>query len=523
MGLCTGSCQQTADAPAVLAPPLPEDLAQRLAFTDGTLGAGLDVAPTLGRREGFSRMLGGLAAADIDDDLDVDLLLVYPGVRGALLLENVGSGRFEERTATTLDEPALPAAAGALWLDDDGDGDLDLLLTSHSAEGARYFRQQEGVWRREERPGLSSLRYAVSPTAADVNLDGWLDLFVTHWDLALAHFLDRDHDEDYVYFLLGGAGGFAAPSAPVGLDEEALPFSFAGHFLDLDGDRYPELLLASDFGASRVFKNESGMAFRPLDVELSDEHGMGAALIDFDNDGDHDWFVTSIAAPAELAHLPEAENYTGNRLYRNDGAGHFVDVSDESFVRDGGWGWGACAADFDNDGHLDLFHANGFEPTDRSADFFRHDPARLFLNLGDGRFVDVAPHTGLVDNDQGRAAVCFDHDDDGDVDIIVMNYRAPPRLWRNDAPSRRHFLQVSLRGLAPNTRAVGATVELVAGGVTQTRVITAGNTYLGQPPYRVHFGLGEQILVDELRVHWPDGVVTVERDVAVDQHLLLRR
>lgn len=524
-GLCVllSGCPSTADTPTHIAPALPDDLALRLAFTDHTAAAGLGVAPTPGRLEGFSRMLGGLAAADVDDDRDVDLLLIYPGARGTLLFENVGSGQFEDCTADKIEEAALPSAAGALWLDDDGDGDLDLLVTSHSAEGARYFRQHEGVWRRDERTGIAALRYAVSPTAADVNLDGWLDLFVTHWDLSLAHFLDGEHEEEYLYLLLGGAGGFTTPSIPMGLDEDELPFSFAGHFLDLDGDRYPELLLASDFGESRVLKNDQGTVFHPLEQPLSDEHGMGAALIDFDNDGDQDWFVTSIAAPAELAHLPEAENYTGNRLYRNDGAGKFTDVSAEAFVRDGGWGWGACAADFDNDGHLDLFHTNGFEPYDRSADFFRKDPARLFLNLGDGRFVDVAPHVGLSDDNQGRGTVCFDHDDDGDVDIFVMNYRAPPRLWRNDAPARYHFLHVSLRGPAPNTRAVGAILELESGGVTQSRVITAGNTYLGQPPYRVHFGLGQHDRIEELRVHWPDGTVTTERDIAADQHLVLQR
>jgi hypothetical protein len=512
-------------------PALPPDLAQRIAFVDGTEAAGLGAAPTQGRLQAVHRMLGGLAAEDIDDDGDVDLLLVYPSDHGALLYENDG-GVFREVTSTRIDDAMIPAAAGALWLDDDGDGDLDLVVTAYATEGARYFRQTEGMWRYEPRAGIDQLTFALSPTAGDVDGDGWLDLFVTHWDPAARSLLgggtagtsdDSDTDDDLVFLLRGGAEGFVAAGAESGMTASALPFSFAGHFLDVSGDGYPELLLASDFGKSRVLVNDAGASFRRLEVSLTDEHGMGAALLDFDNDGDQDWFVTSIAAPAELAHLPEAVGYTGNRLYRNDGDGVFTDVSQDAFVRDGGWGWGACAADFDNDGWVDLFHTNGFDPEDRSIDFFRDDPARLFLNLQDGRFVDVAPHVGIVDADQGRAVVCVDHDDDGDVDIVVMNHRSPPRLWRNEAPSRRHFLTVDLRAPPPDTRALGATILVRTGGLTQTRVVSAGNTYLAQQPARAHFGLGDSDTVDELRVVWPDGGVTVEEDLAADQHVVIRR
>ncbi|MFZ9887643.1 MAG: CRTAC1 family protein [Myxococcota bacterium] len=516
-------CRQAPSPPRDDTPVLPADLAQRLAFSDGTENAGLGAAPAQGRLEGFPRMLGGIAAADIDDDLDIDLLLLYPGLRGMALFENLGGGLFEEVTTLKVDAPQLIHAAGGLWLDDDGDGDLDLLITAHDLKGAHYFRQMEGHWHMEPAAGLDAVRYAVSPTAADINRDGWLDLFVTHWDLALAHFLAEDTEEELLFLLHGGADGFQPPPTAMGLDEETLPFSFAGHFIDIDEDDLPELLLASDFGESRILKNEGGVHFSRMEAPLSDEHGMGAVVFDFDNDGDQDWFVTSIATPAELAELPEAENYTGNRLYRNEGAGRFIDVTETSFLRDGGWGWGACAADFDNDGWQDLFHTNGFEPYDISASLFRKDPARLFLNLGDGRFVDVASPVGLLDDDQGRGIACFDYDDDGDVDIIIMNYRSAPRLWRNDSPSANHFLQLSLRGPPPNTRAVGATVDIDVGSATQSRVVTAGNTYIGQQPYRLHFGLGAEERVDEIRVRWPDGVVTVERDVAADQHLVLRR
>jgi hypothetical protein len=512
-------------------PALPADLAQRLAFVDGTAAAGLSGAPAQGPLLAIQRMLGGLAATDVDDDGDVDLLLVYPTDHGVRFFDNDG-GVFFDVTQARIDQPLLPGAAGALWLDDDGDGDLDLLVTAYASTGARYFRQTGGLWQHEPRPGIDALRYAVSPTAGDVDLDGWLDLFVTHWDLSADTFFGDD-DVAHTFLLYGGAEGFVAAAAAAGLTEDTLPFSFAAHFVDVTGDRHPELLVASDFGRSRVLEREAAAndggvddgraGFRRRDAPLTDEHGMGAAVFDADNDGDQDWFVTSIAAPPELAYRPEAVGYSGNRLYRNEGDGAFVDVSASAFVRDGGWGWGACAADFDNDGWVDLFHTNGFEPEEDHLDFFRDDPARLFLNLRDGRFVDVAPHVGIFDPDQGRAVACFDHDDDGDVDIVVMNHLVPPRLWRNEAPRSHHFLKVSLRAPSPNTRAIGATIVVTAGGLTQTKVVFAGNTFLGQQPDQQHFGLGAHDRVDELRILWPDGNETVQHDLVADQHVVVHR
>ena len=514
--------EKPSNAQTLQPPELPADLAQRLAFVDGTNDAGLSAAPVQNSIAPPKRMLGGLSAADIDDDGDVDLAIVYPSDRGFLLFANDG-GFFRDITGTHVDDPLLPGAAGALWIDEDGDDDLDLVVVSYANETPRFFRQTNGRWTKEPL-AFAGLRYAVSPTAGDVNGDGWLDLFVSHWNVNIDVFFgDGDIEGDLTYLLLGSPNGWVEAAPEVGLTENSLLYSFSGHFLDVTGDSLPELLVASDFGFSRIFENNGGSQFTDLETELTDQHGMGSALIDFDNDGDQDWFVTSIAAPPEYADLPEAAEYTGNRLYRNDGEGRFVDVSETAFVRDGGWGWGACAADFDNDGLVDLFHVNGFEPElGQNLDLFLDDASRLFLNLGDGRFIDVAPHVGLVDHDQGRGVACFDHDRDGDVDIMVMNYQAPLRLWRNEAPARNRYLEVSLRAPSPNTRAIGASIEVRAGSLVQTRVVAAGNGFIGQQPDEVHFGLSENSNVDELRVTWPDGSVTVQHDVATNQRIVVR-
>jgi hypothetical protein len=522
--LLAPSCKEVppASGEAPLQPlALPADLGQRLTFVDGTEASGLSAAPVQGALSPPNRMLGGLSAADVEGDGDIDLAVVYPGGRGVTLFENE-DGVFRDVTGSRFDDPFMPAS-GALWVDQDGDDDLDLVVLTYTPETPRFFRQTDGMWRKEplDFPGL---RYGVSPTAGDLNGDGWLDLFVTHWNVNIdVYFGNGDIEGALTYLLLGSPEGWAEAPAESGLSEEVLPYSFAAHILDVTGDRLPDLLVASDFGFSRVFENKGGNRFSQLDTDLTDQHGMGAALVDFDNDGDQDWFVTSIAAPPEYAAHPLAVEYTGNRLYRNDGEARFVDVSEKANVRDGGWGWGACAADFDNDGWVDLFHVNGFEPElGQNLDMFLEDASRLFLNNRDGRFIDVAPHVGLVDHDQGRGVTCFDYDRDGDVDILVMNYRAPLRVWRNDAPAGNHFLDVSLRAPAPNTRAIGASIEVRAGALVQTRVVTAGNGYIGQQPDEVHFGLAEHGIIDEVRVTWPDGTETVQRDVATNQRVVVR-
>lgn len=166
-----------------------------------------------------------------------------------------------------------------------------------------------------------------------MNRDGLLDLFVTHWSLPLGHFLARNQGATFTYLLVGNPGGFHSPDDGMGLGEGVFPYTFTGHFTELDDDRFPELLVASDFGQSRVLNNENESFLRSLKAKLSDEHAVGAALFDFDNDGDEDWFVTSIAAPVEFADRPEAKPCTGNRLYQNEGNGEYVEVSENALTQ----------------------------------------------------------------------------------------------------------------------------------------------------------------------------------------------
>jgi hypothetical protein len=245
---------------------------------------------------------------------------------------------------------------------------------------------------------------------------------------------------------------------------------------------------------------------------------MGAAPADFDNDGDVDWFVTSILDPDGFA---EAHwGVTGNRYYRNRGDGTFEDATDTAGVRDGGWGWAACAQDFNLDGYLDIFHANGYSAS-QAADFYE-DTARLFVSRGDGTFEERAIELGLDDPDQGRGAACFDYDGDGDVDVFISNNDEPARLWRNGAQTLGNgWLHVSVHGTGLNTQAIGARVYATIGDTTQLREIRAGSNFESQDPPIAYFGLGNASSVDELRVVWPDGATVSQTHVTPNQKLTI--
>ena len=207
-------------------------------------------------------------------------------------------------------------------------------------------------------------------------------------------------------------------------------------------------------------------------------------------------------------------------MYRNRGDGTFEDVTDVAGVRLGHWGWGSCFADFNNDGHLDLFHVNGFlldESDPGASSIFIDDPVRMFVSNGNGTFTEQSAVLGLDDTSQGRGVSCFDYDRDGDLDIFIANFGAPPRLYRNDGGNKQHYLGVSLKGDSPNTEAIGARVYVTAGGITQMRELRAGSNFESQNPVDAHFGLGEATSVIKVRVVWPNGKDSILHNVTADQ------
>ena len=303
-------------------------------------------------------------------------------------------------------------------------------------------------------------------------------------------------------------------------------FSFTPNITDINNDSWPDVLLASDFGTTRKFISNGldGNGQLSFDVVqpdvLSDENGMGASVADYDNDGDMDWFVTSIWDPDGIA---EGNwGVTGNRLYNNDGNGNFTDVTDFAGVREGYWGWASCFADFNNDGYLDIYHENGF-PIPIAQEFV-NDPARLFMANGYGSFTELSASSGLQYTGQGRGVSCFDYDLDGDIDILVMPNDDDVLLYRNDLNNGNHYLTVLLDDESSNSSAIGAKITLHGTFGLQTREVTAGSNFVSNNGFRQHFGLGINSSPQSLEVHWPDGEnLFLAGPVPIDQTLIVGR
>jgi hypothetical protein len=501
-----------------------------LRFSDVTLEAGLDYSHGYtGPTPEHAVVAGGAAAGDFDGDGYVDLYVVRGTLGPNLLFRNQGDGTFQEVGESAGVAVAGSHGSGPLFADLDGDGRLDLFVGAVEGDPIHVFRNRGdgGFDDVTLASGIDPPGPTISAAAADVDRDGDLDLFLTHWNWELpagptGHLWQNDGGG--VFHDVSVQAGITAvlPVPTPFVPDNPLDLSFTPNFVDVDDDGWPDLLLTSDFRTSQLLRNSGDGSFEDATPDVvSDENGMGAAIGDYDGDLDLDWFVTSIYDPD----IPPDVNWggSGNRLYRNEGQGVFSDVTDAAGVREGFWGWGTCFADFDNDADLDLFHVNGWPGDAR----FAQDPSRLFLSNGDGTFTERSAELGLVDTGDGRGVVCFDYDRDGDLDIFVANNRQPPTLFRNDLPRVHRSLTLRLLGPEGNPQGIGARIYLTSDGFVspgerglarrrhvQVRAIRAGSNYVSQDPAEAHFGLGRAARVSRIDVHWPDGAVSSHRQRA---------
>jgi hypothetical protein len=233
------------------------------------------------------------------------------------------------------------------------------------------------------------------------------------------------------------------------------------------------------------------------DSSFNDKNAMGLAVGDIDNDGKQDFFMTGIWGIGETI---------GNKLIKNNGGGKFTDISFSAGIFDGSWGWGACMADFNLDGYLDIFNVNGW--SNDGWNNYDSDLSRLFINLKNGTFKESSAKAGMYDATQGRGIVCADFDNDGDVDILVTHrgYVNAVTLWRNDMTGQ-NSLKVKLIGHGLNSEAVGARITIEMGGQKQMREIMINSNFISQNPTLQVFGLGKADHVDMIIVEWPDGKV----------------
>jgi hypothetical protein len=248
----------------------------------------------------------------------------------------------------------------------------------------------------------------------------------------------------------------------------------------------------------------SGVAYSEFGNEQA---GMGLAVADLDGDGRLDLFKTHFADD-----IPA--------LYRNLGGGLFEDVAtafglatENRYVE-----WGTGAVDLDNDGRPDLLYATGNvypEIEAQMPEYPHRGPKIVFRNLGDGRFEDVSARSGpgATALHSSRGVAFGDYDNDGDLDVLVMNMNEPPSLLRNDYDGGNGWLELRLEGRVSNRSAIGATVVVTAGGRRQARAVLSQSSYYSHDDLRLHFGLGSARAAERVEVRWPNGAVDVLHDV----------
>jgi tetratricopeptide (TPR) repeat protein len=380
----------------------------------------------------------------------------------------------------------------------------------------------------------------------DYNRDGFLDLYITgyvkysrpeatgsgHYDIENPASINPSafRAERNLLYRNNGNGTFTEVAKSAGVADTA-GRSLSAAWVDFDEDGWPDLYVANDQSENAFFRNLGNGTFENLShaAHVDDyRSSMGIAIGDWDGDGDQDMFLTHWIAQENALYTNLLAQMRRGLAPSGGAPVTFTDEADKNGLGQSSLdfvGWGTSFIDYDNDGKLDLFIVNGSTLQSRD-DSTKLVPMKnqLFWNRGAKQgFYDVSVVGGpsFRDLHDGRGAAFADYDNDGDVDVFVVNNGGAGMLLRNEGGNRNHWLQVEVRGTKSNRQGIGATVRVVAGGASYKRQVGAQSSYLSQNSLVETFGLGTLTKADSIEVTWPSGARDVRTDVASNQRLVI--
>jgi hypothetical protein len=529
-------------------------------FVDVAASAGLQAPVLYGDVETKKYILEatgcGCAFIDYDNDGWMDIFLLSgtrlsgdpPGATNRLYKNN-RDGTFTDVTEKA-GLKAVGWASGVCIGDYNNDGFEDIFCTYFGQN--RLYRnngdgtftdvtKSAGLWNGQ--PGNEQPRWGAGCSFLDYNRDGHLDLFVSNYvRFSFEHAPVPGESVNcnwkgvpvecgprglptgrHSLYCNNGDGTFTDVSQQAGISSSTECYGMTVVAADFDEDGWIDIFVACDSTPSLLFMNNHDGTFREegvlRGVALSDDGmeqaGMGVGVGDYDLDGHLDLFKTHFAEDA-------------NGLYRNDGKGSFDDVTRSSrlAVETRYICWGAGIVDLDNDGYPDLFMVTGnvYPEVERKLPQFPNKtPRAVFRNLGNRTFEELGEEAGpgVTEAHCSRGCAFGDFDNDGDIDILIVNMNEPPSLLRNDMKQKQNWIKVKLEGVKSNRSAIGARVLAHYGGKVQAQAVLSQSSFYSCNDSRLHFGLGDASSAD-LDIYWPNGLHEQYKRIPANQLITLR-
>jgi hypothetical protein len=479
------------------------------------------------------------------------------------LYHNLHNGKFENVGATMgladLNEKGTGSSMGAVWADYDNNGYKDVLLYKwgrpelfHNIDGKKFVNVTAG----------SGLPQWVNSNCAiwfDFNNDGLPDIFIGGY---YSEKLDLQNltttkimPESFRYANNGGRnyllenlgnGKFKDVTEQYGMT--STKWTLAAAAADFNGDGYPDLFVANDYNVNELYINKKGEKFTEMGSQSGigniPKSGMSVSFGDIDNSGLLGVYNTTITENGIL--LQDNNYWQPQEQPDNNAYPKFVNLAQLAGINNAGWSYGSQFGDFNNDGLMDLYVANGFISAAKNTSYWYdyskvtggnssiiedaknwpdmrgksqsgYEQNKIWLNRGNREFEDVSNDVCPLVTYDSRGVALADLWNTGALDVIVANQNNIPLIYKNDQQNSNHWIELELKGTVSNADAIGAKVVLDWNGQKQVQVVTAGLGFASQNEHRLHFGLNTSKKVDRVTIYWPSGEVTTISDPQVDQ------